>query len=1069
MVRASLLLLLASPIYGQGVLTGVVKDQAGGLIPNAAASLTNLNSGLALQSISNDAGIFSFAALPPGKYGLKVTSTGFDPFSTSTLELALGQTLSLDVTLSVTAQSASVNVEANVPLTETQTSDLTQVITQKQVATLPLPNRAATTLVALAPGVVMIDSGSSAENYPVFSVAGGRARNQNFTLDGGNVTNAVGLTRPQQMTSLPVDAMQEFRVITNNYSAEHGHSTGGVIELSTRSGTNDLHGSVFEFVRNSAFDARNFFSAQQPPLRMHQFGASAGGPIIRDKTHFFAAWEQTRETVSYPVLQTVPTLAQRNGDFSGGPLIYDPATTSGRDRSPFPNNRIPASRFDPVALAALNYYPLPNLPGSSTGANNFLANSDQSLHRDIVAAKVDHQFRPADSVSARYYLNNSNTSIPGSWSNPVADPNGDRTDARIQSVLGRYTHIFKADLLNDLRLSYLRRKFIDQRYGLGDGYAQKIGLTGVSAAAFPNFNVNGFASLGGNGAVSRFQTPIEDTQVLDAVSWFRGKHAGKFGGEYRRGFNNESRDRSSSGSFTFNSLITSKPGASNTGNSLASFLLGLVNAANVQVSDVIPSHASYLAFYAQDDWRVTSKLTLNYGLRWEAEQPRYVSGDRQNSFDPLAINPVSGTPGIVTFSGRNGVPRRAFATRLNNFAPRLGFAWSIREHTVIRGGSGIFYGPTVSNSVGDAAALGFSTSSSLVVAQADTSVAMHLRDGYPVITRPSLNASFGAVPLGQRPNTAVTFWNPSQPTPISYQYNLNVQHEMRGSLVTEIGYLANVSHHLTANDLSLNQVRPELMGPGDAQSRRPFPQFSNVSWINPAIGNSTYHAAFVKAEKRFSHGYSLLAHYTFSKFLDDVASGTDYGDPASYMDAYNRRLDKGRSGSDVPHRLVLSGLYEVPSFHGNRLLHPVAGSWKLGAMATLQSGAVFTVVQSANLTNAFPAGAVRPDLIADPAVGTQTLAHWFNTAAFAAPDAFRFGNSPRSVLRGASQKTVDATLEKEFAVTERYRFSLRGEAFNLLNHANFDVPGHTLGEADFGVVSSARPARVMQVGLRLGW
>jgi hypothetical protein len=1063
---------------GSSTITGSVRDVTGAAIPNARIRVVNEATGFAKDIASNEDGLYRVSSLAPGVYRIEAEAEGFDKLVRSKVALEVSQVLAVDVALQVGKQSETVNVEGAAELTESQSASVGQLIGRKMVAELPMPNRAATSLVALAPGVVMIDTGSSAENYPIFSVAGGRARNQDFTLDGGNVTNAVGLTRPQQMTSLPMDAMQEFRVISNNYAAEHGHSTGGIITLSTRSGTNDLHGSLFEYARNDAFDARNFFSAQKPPLRMHQFGGSLGGPIRKDKTHFFATWEQTRQLISLATISTVPSLAQRQGDFSGlvdakgNPiLIYDRATTSGKTRQAFAGNVIPQSRFDPVAKAALDYWPLSNRPATKTGSSNYLGNAPSNLHRNIVVGKLDHQFRPSDQFMARYYINDSTLENLGSFGIPESDPAANHTDVRIQSFMAGHTHIFRPTLINELRVSYLRRKFIDERYGAGENLAARIGLTGVSDASFPTFTVPGYVSLGLSGSVSRHQTPITDTEIQNAISYFSGRHAWKFGGEFRRGSNQEQRDRASSGNFIMSPLITSLPGTPGSGNAMASLLLGEVNSASILNSDVILSRASYWAGYAQDDWRITDRLTLNYGLRWESEIPRYVDSNRMNSFDPYAINPVSNTPGVVTFAGVNGVPRRAFNTDLNNFGPRLGFAWKVTERTVIRGGSGIFYGPTVSNSIGDAASLGFSDAASFVVAQADIQSALILKNGVPPYTRPAVDAGFGAVAAGQKPNTAVTFFERDRPTPISYQYNLNVQREMTSNLLLEVGYIANVSHRLTANDISINQVAPQLMGPGDAQARRPFPQFSNVSIINPAIGNSTYHAGYFKAEKRFSRGFSFLAHYTFSKMLDDVASTDEYGDPQSYMDAYNRRLDKGRSGTDVPHRMVASVLYEVPRVSHRRAIDAVAGGWKLGVFGTFQSGPPFTVVSASNTTNAFPAGGLRPNLIADPNLpdGQQTLGRWFDTSAFAQPAPFTFGNSPRSGLRGAGIQTVDLTLLKEFAITERWRTELRGEFYNLLNHANFDIPGHTLGAADFGVVSSARPARAAQLGLRVSF
>jgi len=1066
---------------GTSSITGSVTDLTGAALPGVEITLANQETGARFQTLTNETGAYRVASLPPGIYRIEAELAGFDRLSRGPITLQVSQTVAIDLMLQVGQIGTTVDVTESAPLIESQSSDIGQAVTRQMLAALPLPNRAASSLAALAPGVVMIDTGTgTAENYPVFSVAGGRARNQTFVLDGGNATNAVGLTRPQQLTSLPVDAMQEFKVIANNYSAEFGHSTGGVVTMSTRSGTNEFHGSIFESLRNDALDARNFFAAKKSPIRLNQFGGALGGPIRKDRTHFFATWEQTRQKTGDTVTSTVPTLANRAGDFSDlrdgagqRVIIYDPATTVGRDRNAFPGNRIPLDRIDPVARAILNYYPLPNRQGTATNASNYVGNSTGVLNRNIVVGRLDHQIRPSDLVTARYYINDSGTSATGTYGIPVADPLADITDVRVQSLLGAYTHVFSNSVVNELRYTYLRRKFIDKRPGYKENLAAGIGLTGVSDAAFPAFTIPGYATLGNPTAVFRFQTPIVDQQVLDAVTWTRGKHALRFGAEFRAGANDEIRDRGSAGNFTMTPLITSLPGVANTGNALASFLLGEVNAASVQISDKIPSRASYWAFYAQDDWRVTNNLTLNYGLRWEAELPRRVVGNKMNSFDPLAINPVSGTPGVVTFAGVNGTPERAFATDTNNFGPRFGFAYRLPGHgdTLVRGGAGMFYGQTVSNTIGDTASLGFSTTANYVVSQADLQSVFRLRDGFPAVTRPALTPGFGAVPAGQRPNTSVSFFNPKQVAPTSYQFNLDIQREITTNVLLEAGYMGNVSHHLTANDLSLNQVAPELMGPGDAQARRPFPQFSNVTWINPSVGNSTYHGGFIRGEKRFSGSFSFLAHYTFSKFIDDVESSNEYGATGSYMDAYNRKLDKALSGSDVPHHVVLTLLYEIRAFKGHQTLNAVLGGWKFGLLETYMSGGPFTVITTANATNAFPAGALRPNLLRDASLpsGERTVSRWFDTTAFSAPAPFTFGNSPRSVLRGAPLVTTDVTLEKSFTLTERFKFDLRGEFYNLLNHANFNVPGFTYGAADFGVVTSARPGRTAQLAARLAF
>jgi len=1103
---ALLLVLAAFPVLlpaqsGSSIIAGAVKDPTTAPIAGAHITITNVDTGTHAETISNDEGFYRASFLVPGNYRIEVDAGGFEHLTRGPLVIQVSQTLALDLTLKIGQQTETVTVTDTAPLTESQSSNISQLVNQEMLGGLPLPNRAASSLAALAPGVVMIDSGAgTAENYPVFSVAGGRARNQNFILDGGNASNAVGLTRPQQLTSLPVDAMQEFKVITNNYSAEYGHSTGGIVTMSTRSGTNQYHGSIFESLQNDSLNARNFFSANKAPVRLNQYGGTFGGPIQKDKTHFFVTWEETRQLTSFDTTSTLPTVLNRQGNFSdlrtaaGQPIqIYDPGTGStASTRQAFTGNVIPASRFDAVAVAAMNYFPLPNRTGTLTNANNYVGSSRNTLDRDIIVSRLDHQFRASDLVTARYYINDANTNNSGTYGVPAADPLADITDVRIQTILGAYTHIFSPTLTNDFRYTYLRRKFLDTRPGYGDDVAAAIGLTGVTAAAFPAFTIPGYgvpagfvagnvtvpntgAALGNPTMVYRFQTPIVDQQFLEALSWYRGRHAWKFGAEYRRGANDELRDRGSAGNFTISPLITDLPGSpSNTGNSLASFLLGEVNAASIQVSDKIPSRASYMALYLQDDWRVSDHLTVNAGVRWEVEFPRYVVGNKMNSFDPNVINPVSGTPGVVTFAGVNGTPTRAFATDWSNIGPRLGFAYRLpgKRETVIRGGAGVFYGPTVSNSIGDVASLGFSTSASYSAAVAETQSVLQLRNGFPAATRPPLTPAFGAVPIGQSANTSVAFFNPKQVAPISYQYNFGIQREVARELLVEIGYIGNVSHHLTANDLSLNQVPAQSLGASsNPQVLRPFPQFNNVTWINPSIGNSTYHGAFIRAEKRMSGGLSFLAHYTFSKFIDDVEAANEFGSTGSYMDAYHRNLDKGLSGSDVPQRAIVELLYEVRGFNGHTVINRVLGGWKIGLLETAESGPVFTVITAANTTQAFPAGALRPNLLHDASLpsGQRAVNRWFDTSAFANPPALAFGNSPRSGLRGAPLVTTDATLEKSFIIAERWKFEVRGELYNLFNHAMFNAPGFTLGAGDFGVVSSARAPRTAQISARLSF
>src|SRR5262245_60481664 len=638
------LFLLAIIAFSQTAqISGRVTDATGAVVPGAQVALKNVSNGLTREINTNNEGTYFIPLLPPGDYEIAVRKQGFKPLTRSGLRLNLNQAAGLDFTLETGAVTEEVRITEAAPVVDTQSSSVGQLIDRNMIEGMPLPNRAATALVVLAPSAAVIATGGGGENIPIFSVAGGRARNQNYMLDGGNVTNVVGLAVPQQQTSLPMDAMQEFRIITNNYAAEHGHSTGGIVTLSTKAGTNQWHGSLFEYLRNDALDARNFFAATRPRSRLNQFGGSLGGPIRKDKTHFFASWEETRQITGGTSILTVPTEKQRNGDFSetrnaaGNVIaIYDPVTTVGNTRQLFSGNVIPADRIDPVAKAIAAYWPLPNRAGTVTGANNFQMNTRPQFRRDIIVGRFDHQFRANDQLMARYYINDNQSETPSIFSRPEADPNALVVQGRTQSILGSWTHTFGARTINEFRYGYVRRKNVQLQPQLGNDLAAQLGLNGVSDQAFPIISVVGFATLGRD--PFRRQTPIEDTQVQNAVTHNRGQHSFKAGIEYRRGFNQDDTDTSSSGNFMFNALMTGLPANAATGNPFASFLLGEANSASLVRPDVIASHAAYWAWYAQDDWRVSERLTLNYGLRWEVEIPRTVDNDRMNSFDPKTIN-----------------------------------------------------------------------------------------------------------------------------------------------------------------------------------------------------------------------------------------------------------------------------------------------------------------------------------------------------------------------------------------------------------------------------------------------
>ncbi|HTM47926.1 MAG TPA: carboxypeptidase regulatory-like domain-containing protein [Bryobacteraceae bacterium] len=1055
-------------------LTGVVKDASGAVIPGAKVQVANEASGVAIPTVANEAGLYRVIGLIPGSYRVEVEANGFQKLVLPGITVQISQTVQVDLVLQLGSVQETVSVSGRTPILDAQSSSVGQLVERQMIDGMPMPNRTSTALIALIPGATIQNVTG---DIPVFSVGGGRMRNQQFTLDGGNHTNTVGLAVNQSQVPLPMDAMQEFRVLSNNYSAEYGQTQSGVVTLATRSGTNAFHGSVFEYFRNEALDARSFFAANRAKFRQNQFGGSAGGPIRKDRTHFFVTYERTEQVTGATANQTIPTPKQRLGDFSETLnaqgrllLIYDPATGQNASRQPFAGNIIPQGRLDPVARALSAFWPQPNQPGTITGANNFSQNTRPTLSRDIVVGRGDHQFNSSNQLFVRYFIAKSRNRNEGIWGSVNADPSASTTDQTTHNLLGTWTHTFHANLLNEFRAGFVRRDFFSQRYGKGEDFAAKVGLRGVSSAGFPIIGITGFQGMGG--APFRYSSPLLDYQIQESVSWFRGKHALKVGIETRIGIFNDDTDTSSSGNFAFGPNLTGLPGTTGTGNALATFLLGEVDSANIIRPDPILSRSTYWGAYLQDDWRVSSKLTLNIGLRWEGTTPRTEDKDRMNSFDMTAINPVSGTPGVITFAGRNGVPRSAWDFDGNNFGPRAGFAWHVFDKTVIRGGGGIAYGAAVNSIVGTAAALGFSTDVRIAASQSGVTSAMRLRDGFPAVTRPTVDQfgpGFGAVAVGASPNTAVTFFERSRPTPVSLQYNFDIQHELPGALLLDVGYLANLSHHLTAPDLPINQVPPSLIGPGNAQVRRPFPQFTNVSVLNPPLGNSTYHAAVLKVERRFQRGFSLLAHYTFSKFIDDVESFTEFGDVGSYMDFYNRGHDKGLSGSDVRHRAVLSAVYELPFLRKRGLVTTLFGGWKLGAITSFQAGPAFTVFSGTNQTNAFNPGTVRADVIGQGSLSDseRTLGRWFNTGAFAAPAQFRFGTAGRGTMSGPGLANVDASFIKSFAIRENLRTELRAEFFNLTNHTGFNLPGHSVGTPAFGVISGSRPGRSTQLALRV--
>jgi hypothetical protein len=1008
--------------------------------------------------------------------------------------MTTGETLALNTTLELGAVTQTVSVAAQAPQVESETSSIDQLVQSKSIMDLPLADRRTMNVIQMTGAAVFTGYDNGAK--PNFILAGGRAQSQMVWIDGGSGQN-MRLGIGQMDTDPPVELVDEIRVLSNNYSAEYGASAGGVIIETTKSGTNQFHGTAYEYLRNDALDAPGFFAPVRngvkvkPELRYNVYGGTFAGPVRTNKTFFFFDYEGQRRRTGAIQTLTVPTDLQRTGDFSQtfnarGQVIpvYDPSTTTTNAngqmvRTPFAGNIIPANRLDPVAVKLMSFFPEPNrTPDSIAGGNNFRANYVVGVVHDFYTGKIDHNLSNKDRLTGRYMYNRDNGSNTSVFPDPGADPNN-FADAHQQSVYVAWTRILNPSTVNDFRFNYGTRTFHNLTFGIGGAYPQKLGLTGIPDNAFPQFSPAGFSSIGSN-QQERRQFPIQQQQVVENLSTVHGSHALKFGFEARRSRNHEINLPTASGAFGFSTQPTGLPGNAATGSGLASLLLGFPTSFTEQQTDELDRSSWYLAAFAQDDWRASRNLTLNIGLRWETDTPMVDVRNRMNSFDPRQINPVSGTPGVVKFLGVNGYRSTPYDTDLNSFGPRFGLAWKAlgSESTVVRGGYGVFFAHPFDAGVPNAVALGFSQSASLNSPDNGITAPFFLRNGVPnVSSSPALNDSYGAVPVGQNATTAVTFFETNRRTGYSHQFNIGIQRQLPGSVVVEITGLGNLSRKLPSSNLSINQISPDILGPAHQSQRdRPFPQFSNVTIQSPTLGVSNYYAGMLRLEKRFSHGLSLVSTYTYSKFLENTNdTGTTAGqDGGAYSNYYNREADYGPSANDIRHRFTFSSVYELPFGKGKQWLtggiaRYVLGGWGIGNVTVVQSAPPFTVVTQTNTTNAFPSGSLRPNVLHDPNLdsGQPSVARWFDTTAFEQPPQFQFGNEGRNILRASGLVNVDFSVLRNFSVTERVRLQFRGEFFNALNHTNLAVPGRTFGSPDFGVISGAGPARQIQVGVKL--
>lgn len=1108
----------------RGTVTGVVRDESGAVAPGVKVTLTNMDTGISATAESQADGVYVVPQVLPGRYRIAVSNPGFKALTIEGLSVNVATTLTQDLTLEVGVVTESVQVSASTAAIETASGSVGTTVQVNQVLEMPLVDRDVFRLANLVPGAFATRG---------VSLGGGRINEAAIALDGVNNSRG-GLGTQGIGLSPPVDSMQEFKVEVNNMSAEFGRSTGGYVNAVTKGGTNQFHGNFYEFLRNDKLDAIGWGNDRKPSLRRNNFGASIGGPIVKNRSFFFYNYDGLRERRASSRTRDVGMPEWRRGDFSratrdnrGQPAlvpIHDPETGTGtftapRATLPFPGNVIPTSRLDPVALKVLAYVPdanrAPNNPANLTG--NWQENTVNPVTTDFHIMRVDHSFSDRTTLFGRYILTQPLRNLTGySQGYGPADPDAFLLDNRDQNFALNATHLFTPAFFLNLTTGFTRIKVGRQGGDCCDtDYGGQLGLSNLpDSRVFPRFNYQGglvpVTQVGRQGG-GRVMRTFTNGDIVANFSWIRGSHTRKFGGNYTRYNGNDRNLSNPSGTYAFTERFTRGIDASggvlaNTGIRMADFVLGRLESLSSEFAPTLGKRIQQFSAYFQEDWRVSPNLTLNLGARYETETPIYEVAGRMSGFDPHAPNPLAGTGdipsgalGVTLFTTRNGVGKYLTRRDNNNIAPRFGFAYRLpgSGQSVLRGGFGLFYGNPYPYQTAQSMKIGFDSRYS-----ASHPISYRLRDSLPPgVVRPvpveELLPTFGN--RGTRFElTGIDFLAHDRTTPYSFNFNLGVQHQWRGILF-ELGYLANLTRHATMEDLNLNQVPPELLSRTDipVRLRRPWTIYgsdqSNITLLRPTLGISNYHGLTFKSERRYANGIGWIAAYTFSRWIDNIPfiGGTEgsFGDADGIQNIYHLAGEKSLSTNSVPHRLVLSPMWDVPVGKGRRWgnrggwFDAVLGGWQISTIGTLRSGAPFgvTVLNGPrNILGDAAAGRVlRANLVSSqmtvsdkgaPAPTIRGL-RWLNPDAFATPAAFTLGNASRTLpgVLGPGLVNFDSMVAKNFRFRERWRLQFRWETFNTFNSPQFSLPQQELGGGSFGIVSEASGRRSMQLALKLYW
>jgi hypothetical protein len=1070
-------------------ITGNVTDPSGSAVPNAQVTLLNTGTQFTRTVETSSSGQYIAASIPTGTYTVTAAARGFQKLERSGVQLTAASTENVDLTLTVGSETQSISVVADAAIVQSESATVSNLVTTQQMVDLPLVSRDFTDLVLLSPGAHSGSASNLAEGGSPYAMRSGANFSVNGSVPQANSYLIDGIyNRNLWLNTLimvpVVDAIQEYRVMTSSYTAEYGESAGSVTEVETRSGTNALHGDVWEFLRNDKLNANQFFNNAngigRPAFRRNEFGATAGGAIVKNKTFFFGDYQGIRLAQPQTYLSTIPTLAQQQmvqtGNFSAlGAAIYNPyATTTQPDgsvlRNPFPGNQIPQSMLDPAAVKLTQLLPTPT---SAASSNNYVFNPALAQRTDQFDIRIDHNLGSSDRIFFRYGYDNSNQVVPGIIPAPSSanigpylstGSNGTTTPLVNQSATLGYTKVLGPRTVLEAHVGVVRWNANITPLGNAFQSANIVGIPGINinnkSGGLPAFTISGFQEIGDN------STYPEDSQITTfqydgALSMTRGSHSLKFGMLFLRDRFNGYSAFPTRGTYDFNGQFTRQIGGSSSASALADFALGAADSVNRNVlTSTFGMRIFTVAPYIQDLWRVNSRLTLQLGLRWEVDAPPY---DVHNHWANVNVN-----TGLLQVAGQNSNGQRLRNFDYDTVSPRVGVAYALTSdrRTVLRSGFGISY---VDMDAGGAQLYKnppyfFNQVVSTNIAGAPPTT---ISAGLPTPVPPSLSDEV-ALSTG-----SFNAWDYNLRQSEIIQWNFGIQHEFAKDFLFDISYVGTRGERLLVNSLNLNQSVP---GAGAQNPRRPYntlnPNLVNLSYRTNS-GDSKYESLQVKLDKRLSRGLVFGVAYTYASYLADVGlpNGGGNGDIQNHFCV---RCNWGPTPDDYTHVFTLNHVYQLPFGAGRqRLTHGpgawILGNWDINGIWSAHTGGRFTPVLGTNVSNSSGGGTQRPNRIASGNLpsGQQTLAHWFDTAAFVAPALYTFGNSGTGILTGPGYFDLDLGITRTIPITERIGLNLRGEAFNAFNRANFNNPNATIGTGPAGSISSTLPARIIQLAAKI--